>query len=417
MKPQIQSITAREILDSRGNPTLEATVLLSDGSGGRASVPSGASTGRNEAHEKRDEDPNRYGGRGVLSAVQSVEEILAPALIGRFACAQSALDEQILALDDTSDKHRLGANATLAVSLAAARAAARFYGMPLFRYLGGTMARRLPVPMFNILNGGAHADNNVDIQEFMIVPVGASSFREAVQAGSEIYHALAGILRSRGLSAAVGDEGGYAPDLSGDEEAVALLSEAIESAGYSTDDVRISLDAAASEWYSDGIYHLRGQKKAMRREELIEWYRTLAARYPLLSLEDGLDQEDFDGWRTLTDSLGGKLLLVGDDLFVTNESRLRRGIGAGAANTILIKPNQIGTLTETLNVIRTAGENGYRVILSHRSGETEDTFLADLAAAVNAPFLKAGAPCRGERTAKYNRLMMIEEQIGGIYGF
>lgn len=419
MKPQIQNVTAREILDSRGNPTIEAAVWLTNGSGGRASVPSGASTGMHEAHEKRDGDPARYGGKGVLHAIQSIEETIAPALIGRYACAQGALDEQILSLDNTENRQNLGANATLAVSLAAARAAAGFYAMPLYRYLGGIAARRLPVPMFNILNGGAHADNNVDIQEFMIVPCGAASFREAVRAGSEIYHMLGKILREKGLSTAVGDEGGYAPNLPDDETAAQLICAAIERAGYTDKDIKIAIDAASGEWYDGNGYHLPKQKKTMRREELIAYYADLTARYPILSLEDGLDQDDFDGWRIMTDRLGGKILLVGDDLFVTSESRLRRGMEIGAANAILIKPNQIGTLSETLNVIRTAWENGYRFILSHRSGETEDGFLADLAVAVNAPFIKAGAPCRSERTAKYNRLMMIEEQLGagGVYGF
>ncbi len=404
----IAKVEASEILDSRGNPTVQACVTLSDGTEGCAAAPSGASTGSYEAHELRDNDKLRYGGRGVLDAVYNINKTISPAISGLSVFHQSEIDKTMQILDGTENKSRLGANAILAVSLAAARAAANALRMPLYRYLGGANARRLPVPMMNILNGGAHATNNLEIQEFMIVPVGADSFSEALRMGSEITHKLRAVLKEKGLSTAVGDEGGFAPDLTSDEEALLLLTEAIRRAGYDTAGVRIALDAAASEWQSEDGYTLpkSGQKKSA--EELCAYYKELAAKYPILSIEDGLGENDFSGWEGLTDSLGDRMMLVGDDLFVTNPLRFRQGIDKEIANAILIKPNQIGTLSETLNVIQMAKEHGYSFILSHRSGETEDSFLSDLAAAVNAPYIKAGAPVRSERVAKYNRLLAIE---------
>ncbi len=407
----IERVTAREILDSRGNPTVEATVTLAGGAVGIAASPSGASTGKYEAHEKRDGDTARFGGKGVLQAVSAVNHTIAPALCGRSAADQGAIDRALCELDGTKNKTRLGANAILAVSLATARAAACAEHMSLYRYLGGTYATRLPVPMFNILNGGAHAANNVDVQEFMVVPVGASSFAEALRIGSEIYHALGKLLGERGLATTVGDEGGYAPNLSSDEEALDLLVLAIRSAGYDTDRVKIALDAAASEWQCDGGYHQPKRGRDLSREELVAHWEDLITRYPILSLEDGLGEEDFEGWRLLTERVGNRVMLVGDDLFVTNEARLREGIQKSAGNTILIKPNQIGTLSETLAVIRLANENGYRTILSHRSGETEDTTIADICVGTGTPFIKSGAPARSERVAKYNRLLRIEAQL------
>lgn len=418
-KAQISRVTAREILDSRGNPTVEATVILNDGTVGVASVPSGASTGIFEAHEKRDGDKDRYGGKGVLDAVGNVGRLISPALSGICVTEQAEIDTAMLELDGTADKSDIGANAILAVSLASARAAANSLHIPIFRYLGGINARRLPVPMMNILNGGAHASNNVDIQEFMIVPTGASSFSDALRIGSEIYHCLGKILREKGFGTAVGDEGGYAPDLGSDEEALKLIVNAIEYSGNSTENVKIALDAASSEWATEkGNYVLPSRNVAMTSEELIAFYRGLIEKYPIFSIEDGLGEEDYDGWKQMTDTLGDKIMLVGDDLFVTNEKRLKNGIKNGLANSILIKPNQIGTLTETLNVIATAGRSGYRYIISHRSGETEDTTIADIAVAVNADFIKSGAPCRSERVAKYNRLLRIESSMNsfGKYG-
>ena len=409
MKPIIEKISAREILDSRGNPTVEATVVLQDGSRGICSVPSGASTGKYEAHERRDNDKSRYGGKGVLGAVSAVEKQIAPALLGANAANQRKIDELLIALDGTSSKHRLGANALLAVSVAAAHAAANYYDLPLYRYLGGLSAVQMPIPMFNLLNGGAHAANNVDIQEFMILPHGAQSFAEALRWGSEIYHVLGNILRERGLATTVGDEGGYAPDLQADEQALDLLCEAICKSGLDTDRVGIALDAAASEWADgQGGYTLPKRGTHYSTDALIDYWDGLCSHYPILSLEDGLSEEDFAGWQTLTARLGARTMLVGDDLFVTTASRLEKGIANGLGNAILIKPNQVGTLTETLDVICLAQTNGYRVILSHRSGETEDTTIADLAVATNAGFIKAGAPCRSERLAKYNRLLRIE---------
>lgn len=411
-KPIIEKIAGREILDSRGNPTVEATVVLACGTVGIASVPSGASTGKYEAHERRDMDPARFGGKGVLQAVAAVNHCIAPALIGSNAADQGALDARLLELDGTENKSRLGANAMLAVSLAAARAAAGFYHLPLYRYIGGVSAARMPIPMFNILNGGAHAANNVDIQEFMILPVGAGSFSQALQWGAEVYHALGGLLRARGLSSTVGDEGGFAPDLESDEAALSLLCEAIRAAGYQQEQIKIALDAASSEWQiGEGKYRLPKRGKELSREELIEYWTDLTGRFPIVSLEDGLSEEDFDGWQMLTERIGKRVMLVGDDLFVTSTKRLKTGIKKGAGNAILIKPNQIGTLSETLDVIRTAKASGYRSILSHRSGETEDTSIADICVGTNTPFIKSGAPCRAERTAKYNRLLRIEAQL------
>ncbi|MBQ9086886.1 MAG: phosphopyruvate hydratase [Clostridia bacterium] len=420
-KPQIIKCCAREILDSRGNPTVEASVFLADGTVGVASVPSGASTGIYEAHEKRDGHGDRYLGKGVTEAVCAVCRVISPAITGISASEQAELDHLLLRLDGTTNRSKLGANAILAVSLASARAAANWYHTPLYRYLGGVDAYRLPVPMMNILNGGAHAANNVEIQEFMIVPTGLDRFSEALRAGSEIYHALGKILKERGLATTVGDEGGYAPNLESDEQAIELICEAITAAGYTTEKVKLALDAAASEWYDDaGGYRLPKTGKRFTRSELVEYWRGLCKKYPMiLSIEDGLDQRDAEGWRELTQAIGKEVMLVGDDLFVTNTERLRRGIRDGIANSILIKPNQIGTLTETLEVIHLAKDAGYRFILSHRSGETEDTTIADIAVAMNAPFIKTGAPCRSERVAKYNRLLRIESALnsGGRFGY
>lgn len=418
-KCEITSACAREILDSRGKPTLEASVFLADGTEGVASVPSGASTGAHEAHERRDTHLERFGGLGVHGAMHAVKDEISDAIAGKFAIEQSAVDHALIALDDNENKQRIGANSTLAVSLAVARAAAQSHGMELYHYLGGASARRLPIPMMNILNGGAHASNNVEIQEFMIVPSGMRALCEAVRAGAEIYHELGRILKKRGYSTAVGDEGGYAPDLSSDEEAIELICEAIVGAGYDTERVKLALDVASSGWYDGTGYKMSKRGTHTDRDGLIRYYEELISDYPIISIEDGLAEDDFDGWSDMTHTLGKDVMLVGDDLFVTNEKRLRHGISKRAANAILIKPNQIGTLTETLDVIRTARENDYKFIVSHRSGETEDTFIADLAVASNAPFIKAGAPCRSDRTAKYNRLMRIEAMLGcgAIYGY
>jgi enolase len=413
-KPLIEKCTAREILDSRGNPTVKASVTLSDGSVGTASVPSGASTGVYEAHERRDGDKERYGGKGVRKAVEAVNNDICAALRGMNAARQNEIDAALCELDGTPDKSHLGANAILAVSLATARAAASYFKMPLWRYLGGASARTLPVPMFNILNGGAHAANNLDIQEFMVVPVGAESFTEALEWGARIYHTLGAILRSRGLKSGVGDEGGFAPDLASDEEALSVICEAITSSGFDTSQVKIALDVAASEWFSEseGVYRFPKRGGTCGADELCDMWERLSSSYPICSIEDGLDQRDFDGWQTMTDRLGKKIMLVGDDLFVTNPERVRRGIECGAANAVLIKPNQVGTLSETVEVVTTAAASGYATIMSHRSGETEDSTIADLAVALGTPFIKSGAPCRSERVAKYNRLLGIEDSIG-----
>ena len=411
-KPPISCCTAREILDSRGNPTVETTVYLSDGTVGVASVPSGASTGIYEACELRDQDRSRYGGRGVRTAVANVNDHISKAISGVSASEQGALDRILCQLDGTEDKSRLGANAILSVSLATARAAANWYRLPLYRYLGGAAALQLPVPMMNILNGGAHASNNVEIQEFMIAPVGAQSFAEGLRMGSEIYHMLGKLLKKSGHAATVGDEGGYAPNLSGDDDALDLICHAIEECGYQTNQVKIALDCAAGEWYAeDGSYRLPKRGEVKTRASLIENWKRLVDKYPIFSIEDGLDQRDFDGWRDLTNALGNRVMLVGDDLFVTNEKRLLEGIRKHAANAILIKPNQIGTLSEVLNVIDVARHHNYGFIPSHRSGDTEDSTLADLAVATNARFIKTGAPCRSERVAKYNRLLRIENAL------
>lgn len=407
---KIKSINAREILDSRGNPTVEARVTLGDNSYGIASVPSGASTGFYEAHELRDGDKSRYRGLGVRLAVENIEEKIAPALLGLEAMKQDEIDTLMCSLDATENKGNLGANAILAVSLAVARAAAAHQGIELYKYLGGVRHYSFPAPMFNILNGGRHADNNIEIQEFMVVPRGLS-MSESVRAGSEIYHALANILRKKGLSTAVGDEGGFAPNLESDEEAIKLLVEAINAAGYSTDTVGIALDVAASEWYENSTYKMPKSSTETTAEKLIEYYSSLVDKYPIISIEDGLSEDDFAGWCKLTEALGDKVMLVGDDLFVTNEKRLAHGIELGAANTILIKPNQIGTLSEVMRVIDMASRSGYKYIISHRSGETIDTSIADIAVATGAEFIKTGAPCRAERVAKYNRLLEIEQEF------
>jgi enolase len=413
---EIMDIRGREILDSRGNPTVEVDVMLESGSVGTAAVPSGASTGIHEAHELRDGE-GRYNGRGVLKAVESVNTELARNLVGLDAVDQAALDAVMCDLDGTPNKSRLGANAILGVSLAAAKAAADECGLPLYRYLGGAAARTLPVPMMNILNGGQHADNNVDLQEFMIMPFGATRFGEALRMGAEVYHALKGVCRQRGLSTGVGDEGGFAPDLRSNEEAVELLLCAVEATGLTPgDDVKIAIDAAAAEFLKDGRYVIEGRAHSV--DELIGVYQSWCDKYPIFSIEDGLDQDEWKGWTRLTSALGDRVQLVGDDLFVTNATRLSMGIEKGACNAILIKVNQIGTLTETLETIALAHRSGYRCVISHRSGETEDTTIADLAVATNAGQIKTGAPCRSDRVAKYNRLLRIEEDLGepAVYG-
>ena len=411
-KNKIISVKGYELMDSRSNPTVGAKVILEDGSEGFALAPSGASTGEFEAHEKRDGDSARYSGKGVKGAVESINGEIAQKLISLDSCCQRQVDNAMIELDGTENKSRLGANAILAVSLATAKAAANSYKMPLHKYLGGINGVKLPRPMMNILNGGAHATNNIDIQEFMIIPYSATSFAEGLRQCSEIYHTLGGILKSRNMSTGVGDEGGFAPNLESDEEAIELICEAIKKAGYTTDNIKIALDVASSEWYSgNGSYTLpkRGTKKIA--EELISYYKELIQKYPIISIEDGVAEEDWNGWVKLTAELGHKLQLVGDDLFVTNTARLKKGIAQKAANSILIKPNQIGTLTETLDVIELARSNGYTAVISHRSGETEDTTIADLAVAVNAGQIKTGAPCRTDRVAKYNRLLLIEDSI------
>ncbi len=413
MSTLIQAVHPREILDSRGNPTVEVDVVLECGSIGRAAVPSGASTGTFEAVELRDKDKKRYLGKGVLSALQNVREKIAPAIRGKDALEQGELDRLLLELDGTDNKSKLGANAILGVSIAIARAAASALGLPLYRYLGGVNACLMPVPMMNILNGGKHADNNVDVQEFMIMPVGAQDFREALRMGAEVYHYLKKVLSEMGLSTAVGDEGGFAPNLTSNEDSLQIIVKAIEMAGYTPgEDVVLALDVAATELYENGIYHLRGEGLAMSAEKLIEYYDNLLSRYPIVSIEDGLSEEDWEGWRKMSAALGHKVQLVGDDIFVTNPHRLQRGIDEGIANSILIKMNQIGTVTETLETIKLAQRNGYSCVISHRSGETEDTVLADLVVAVNAGAVKTGAPARSERVAKYNRLLRIEEGLG-----
>ncbi|PYC82737.1 phosphopyruvate hydratase [Streptomyces tateyamensis] len=406
--PSIDVVVAREILDSRGNPTVEVEVGLDDGSTGRAAVPSGASTGAFEALELRDGDKNRYGGKGVEKAVLAVIEQIGPELVGYDATEQRLIDQAMLDLDATPDKSSLGANAILGVSLAVAHAASEASDLPLFRYLGGPNAHVLPVPMMNILNGGSHADSNVDIQEFMIAPIGAESFSEAVRWGVEVYHTLKGVLKERGLSTGLGDEGGFAPNLESNREALDLITEAIKKAGYTPGkDIALALDVAATEFHQDGAYSFEG--KSLSAAELIDYYADLVANYPLVSIEDPLSEEDWDGWKAITDKLGAKVQLVGDDLFVTNPQRLARGIETGTANALLVKVNQIGSLTETLDAVELAQRNGYRCMMSHRSGETEDVTIADLAVATNCGQIKTGAPARSERVAKYNQLLRIEE--------
>jgi enolase len=412
---RIESVRAREILDSRGNPTVEVDVLLEDGSLGRAAVPSGASTGAHEALELRDGDKGRYGGKGVRKAVRAVNEQIAPRVTGMEASEQRELDAALIDLDGTPNKSKLGANAMLGVSLAVARAAAASHGLPLYRHIGGVTASTLPVPLMNILNGGAHADNNVDLQEFMIVPVGATSFAEALRTGVEVFHALRDVLKAEGLNTAVGDEGGFAPNLRSNDQALEFILRAIEQARYRPgEDVAIALDAAASEFYRDGAYVLEAERLPRKSsEELVEFYRGLAGRFPIVSIEDGLAEDDWEGWRRLTEAMGSAVQLVGDDLFVTNTARLREGITRGVANSILIKVNQIGTLSETLEAIALARQAGYTTIISHRSGETEDSSIADLAVGVNAGQIKTGSASRSDRIAKYNQLLRIEEELQG----
>lgn len=408
---RILSAQGFELMDSRSNPTVGTRVILEDGSCGFAISPSGASTGAYEAHEMRDGDSARYGGKGVLKAVSAINEIIAPALKGIAADEQRLIDKTMTELDGTENKSRLGANAVLAVSLAAAKAAAAHYGLPLYRYIGGINAKVMPRPMMNILNGGAHAANNIDIQEFMIIPFNICCFSEGLRRCSEIYHALGSILKSHGKATGVGDEGGFAPDLESDEAAIELIIEAIEKAGYTTENTKIALDVASSEWYSGGEYLLPKRNIKMTADSLIDYYEGLAAKYPIISIEDGAAEEDWNGWKKLTDRLGKRMQLVGDDLFVTNVRRFKKGIAEGAGNSILVKLNQIGTLSETLDVVELARENGYTAVISHRSGETEDTTIADLAVALNAGQIKTGAPCRTDRVAKYNRLLIIENEL------
>ena len=409
----ITEVYAREILDSRGNPTVEVEVCLEDGAVGRAAVPSGASTGVHEAVELRDGDAERYMGKGVTKAVDNVNDIIAEAIIGLEATRQTEIDELLIRLDGTPNKGRLGANAILGVSMAVAKAAASSVGLPLYLYLGGVAAKELPVPMMNILNGGQHADNNVDIQEFMIIPVGAKYFSECLRMNTEIYHNLKALLKSKGLSTALGDEGGFAPNLKCNSEAIDVILEAVEKAGYKPGkDIMIALDVASSEFYEDGKYNLAGEGLVKTSDEMVDYLADLCAKYPIISIEDGMAEDDWEGWKKLTKKLGKKVQLVGDDLFVTNEARLVEGIKKGVGNAILIKVNQIGTLTETFNAIETAKRAGYTCIISHRSGETEDTTLADIAVAVNAGQIKTGAPARTDRVAKYNQLLRIEEDLG-----
>lgn len=409
---KIGSVKAREILDSRGNPTIEVEIGLVSGDVGVAAVPSGASTGTREAIELRDGDKGRFGGKGVLKAVQNVNEVIGPAIIGMDAMNQRKLDEAILAMDGTPNKAKLGANALLGVSLATAVAAAKALELPLYRYLGGIVGVKAPIPMMNVLNGGKHADNNVDVQEFMIMPLGAKDFHQALRMGAEVYQTLKSILNKRRLSTAVGDEGGFAPDLQSNEEALKLLVEAIDAAGYKPGkDIFIALDPASSEFSENNRYYIEGDKEGRTSEQMIDLYEQWCEKYPICSIEDGLAEGDWEGWKKLTERLGGKIQLVGDDLFVTNKAILAEGIEKGIANSILIKVNQIGTLTETLDTIRLAHKNNYTTVISHRSGETEDTFIADLAVAVNAGQIKTGAPCRTERIAKFNRLLRIEEEL------
>ena len=411
----ITDVYAREILDSRGNPTVEVDVYLEDGAFGRAAVPSGASTGAFEAVELRDGDKSRYLGKGTLNAVDNVNTLIAPALIGLDATDQSGIDRFLIELDGTDNKGKLGANAILGVSMAVAKAAADSAGLPLYRYIGGANAKVLPSPMMNILNGGKHADNNVDIQEFMVMPLGAETFSEALRMGTEVFHSLKKVLNSKGYNTAVGDEGGFAPNLGSNEEALAIIVEAIKAAGYEPGkDVFLALDVASTELYHDGIYDLAGEGVQKTASEMVDFYEELCSKYPVISIEDGLAEEDWEGWKMMTERLGGKVQLVGDDLFVTNTRRLSRGIEQDTANSILVKVNQIGTLTETLEAVEMAKQAGYTAVISHRSGETEDATIADIAVATNAGQIKTGAPSRSDRVAKYNQLLRIEEELDNV---
>lgn len=426
MMSEIIDVHAREVLDSRGNPTVEVEVVTDSGVVGRAIVPSGASTGAHEALELRDGDKNRYLGKGVLKAVENVNDIIADELIGLPVDAQTEIDKIMINLDGTENKDKLGANAILGVSLAVARAAAGELGLPLYKYIGGVNAKVLPVPMMNILNGGEHADNNVDIQEFMILPVSAESFHQALRMGSEVYHSLKNVLKEKNLSTGVGDEGGFAPNLNSNEEALKVIIEAIEAAGYKPgEDIYLGIDAASTEFYDADkkAYILKGEGKEFKAEELVDYYQNLCNKYPLISIEDGLAEDDWAGWKYMTEKMGGKIQLVGDDLFVTNTKRLEKGIEEGISNSILIKLNQIGTLTETIDAVSMAKEAGYTAVISHRSGESEDAFIADLAVALNTGQIKTGAPARTDRVAKYNELLRIEEfldftaEYKGLKGF
>lgn len=415
---RIERIEGRQVLDSRGNPTVEAQITLQNGVTAGAIVPSGASTGEHEAHELRDGNMALYGGKSVTQAVENINSKILPKLKGASVLRQTELDNIMLSLDNTPNKSKLGANAILAVSLACAKTAAKALNIPLYSYLGGCYSQTMPVPMMNILNGGAHSNNNIDIQEFMIMPVGAKSFEECLSSCCNVYHTLGKILKERGLTTAVGDEGGFAPSLNSDEEAIELITEAIIKAGLNTNKMKIALDAAASEWQKGSSYILPKRGTDMTSQQLIDYWKQLVNKYPIISIEDGLGENDWEGWQGLTQQLGGKVQLVGDDLFVTNARRVQQGIQQRAGNSVLIKINQIGTLSETMQTIELAKSYGYSTVISHRSGETEDTTIADLAVAVNAGQIKTGAPCRGERTAKYNRLLRIEEQLGkgALYG-
>ncbi|MHA6533822.1 phosphopyruvate hydratase [Paenibacillus sp. BAC0078] len=411
----ISDVYAREVLDSRGNPTVEVDVYLESGAKGRAIVPSGASTGAHEAVELRDEDKNRYLGKGVLKAVENVNEIIAPEVIGMDALDQLGIDKAMIALDGTHNKGKLGANAILAVSMAVARAAAAALDIPLYVYLGGFNAKQLPVPMMNIVNGGAHADNNVDVQEFMVLPVGAPSFKEALRTGAEIFHALKSVLKGKGLNTAVGDEGGFAPNFTSNEDALSSIMEAIVKAGYKPGvDVFLGMDVASTEFFKDGKYHLEGEGKSFTPAEFVDLLSSWVDKYPIITIEDGCSEDDWEGWKLLTEKLGNKIQLVGDDLFVTNTERLSKGIEEGIGNSILIKVNQIGTLTETFDAIEMAKRAGYTAVVSHRSGESEDSTIADIAVATNAGQIKTGAPSRTDRIAKYNQLLRIEDELGEL---
>lgn len=408
---KIINVEGFELLDSRSNPTVAAKVTLNDGSVGFAIAPSGASTGEFEAHELRDGDKSRYSGKGVRQAVEAINNEIRPKLIELNSICQRTVDNFLIRLDGTENKSRLGANAILSVSLALAKAVANSESLPLYRHLGGINGVKLPRPMMNILNGGAHAGNNIDIQEFMIIPIDSCCFAESLRKCSEIYHALGKLLKEKGMATGVGDEGGFAPNLNSDEEAIELIIEAIGKAGYTTDEIKIGLDVASSEWFKSGEYNLPKRNITMTAEQLVEYYENMIEKYPIISIEDGVAEEDWQGWKLLTERLGDRIQLVGDDLFVTNTERLKKGISEKVGNAILIKPNQIGTLTETLDVIELAHKNGYKTVISHRSGESEDTTIADLAVAVNSGQIKTGAPCRSDRVAKYNRLLLIEKEI------